>query len=128
MRCNECDTPMTGYLVKAKGLCRTSGCNQTASAKELDIHFEQILDLFQLDACDVPLVEETVKGYYSAFFQDRETDRKALKTKRTSIQNQIDTIEERHVLGKIQDELFEKYHAKYTEELEEKREKYPKTQ
>jgi len=123
MRCNECDTPMTGYLVKAKGLyyykCRTSGCKHTASAKKLHVHFEQILDLFQLDACDIPLVEETIKIYYSEFFKERESEKKTLQTKRSSIQKQIDTIEERHVLGKIKDDLFDKYHTKYTTELEE---------
>ena len=47
MACSDCSQPMTGYLVKQKGLfyykCRTKGCKSNKSAKTLHKRFLELL-------------------------------------------------------------------------------------
>lgn len=75
MRCEACDTPMTGYLVKAKALyyykCRVTGCKQNVSAKKVHEVFAKLISIFQIDKVDKPLIEETVTTYYDSFFEEQ---------------------------------------------------------
>lgn len=67
MRCDDCNTPMTGYFVKAKGLyyykCRT-GCKHSASAKKTHSEFETLLSMFELDKRDIPMVELAMTTFF----------------------------------------------------------------
>lgn len=123
MRCAECDTPMTGYQVKAKGLyyykCRTKGCKHTASAKKLHVEFGNILSMFQLDEADLPVVKKAIISYYDAFFEEQKENNRLTASKIKKLQNQLETIEERYALGEINGELFRKFSAKYQTELNE---------
>lgn len=123
MSCASCDTPMTGYLVKAKGLyyykCRTAGCKHTASAKKLNSEFGQILEMFQVDECDLPLVKEAVITYFNSFFEEQREENKLIQTKVTSTKKQLQQIKERFALGKIDEDLFTEFSQKYNKELSE---------
>jgi DNA invertase Pin-like site-specific DNA recombinase len=123
MRCAECDTPMTGYQVKAKGLyyykCRTKGCKHSASAKKLHADFSQVLSMFEIDKEDVPVVKQAVTSYFSAFFEEQEENIALVTSNVERIQKQLDQVEERYALGKISDELYLKFSEKYHKELNE---------
>ncbi len=131
MRCAECDTPMTGYLVKAKGLyyykCRTAGCKHSMSAKKLHEQFSEILSMFQVDECDVPLIEQTVLSYYGAYFEEQEENKALIENKIEGLEKQIDKIQERFALGEIDNAMYQKFFKKYDEQLNEIRAKSKNT-
>lgn len=121
MRCEECDTPMTGYLVKAKGLyyykCRTKGCKHTASAKKMNANFGSILSMFQIDECDKFLVETAVMTYFDSYFQEQKENQSLTKGKVERLKKQIQQVKERFALGIIDDELYAEFSEKYNTEL-----------
>ncbi len=130
MLCGDCNTPMTGYLVKAKGLyyykCRTTGCKHNTSAKKIHEEFSNLVSLFELDHVNVPLVEEGVLTYFDAFFSDHAEDKELLEKNRKSLIQKIDQMEERHALGEIDSNIFNKFHKKYSTELAELEVEYKK--
>ena len=121
MRCGDCNTPMTGYLVKAKGLyyykCRTKGCKHSASAKKTHGEFETLLSMFELDKRDVPLVELAMTTFFEEYFKEQEENSSLTNQKIKSLQKQVQQIKERFVLGKIDNELYQEFFNKYNSEL-----------
>ncbi|HIF15419.1 MAG TPA: hypothetical protein EYQ86_08950 [Bacteroidetes bacterium] len=59
--CEVCNTPLTGFLVKQKGLyyykCRTRGCRCTKSAKQLHEQFVKKLSSFEVDSKYVDVIK-----------------------------------------------------------------------
>lgn len=123
MRCADCDTPMTGYQVKAKGLyyykCRTKGCKHSASAKKVHANFSEVLSMFEIDKEDMPVVEQAVTNYFSSFFEEQEENMAVANKNIERIKEQLEQIEERYALGKISDEIFLKFSKKYQSEIDE---------
>ena len=123
MRCGVCNTPMTGFQVKAKGLfyykCRTKGCKHTASAKKLHEDFGEILAMFEASKEHLPLIEGAVMEYFEAYFEEQKEDRAISQEKIDNLKKQIATIQERYALGKITDEIYENVFGKYNAQLAE---------
>ncbi len=123
MSCAECETPMTGYLVRKKGLyyykCRTKGCKHNVSAKHIHEEFASLLYLFQVDESDQPLVKEAVIAHYDLFFEEHKENQRLVKKQLAEIATNIDTLEERYVLGKVSDELYTKFLKRYTNQRDE---------
>lgn len=121
MICGDCDTPMTGYLVKAKGLyyykCRTAGCRHNISAKKVHQDFADIMTLFQIDKPDIPLIEKALTIYFDVFFEEQQDNKQLIESNIKSLRSKIDQMEERFATGAISDIIFNKFHKKYTNEL-----------
>lgn len=121
MICGDCDTPMTGYLVKAKGLyyykCRTSGCRHNVSAKKVHNDFSKLVSLFQIDQVDLPLIEVAIDSYFDAYFSDQEENKNLLNRSISDIKSKMEKMEERFAIGEIDASIFNKFHPKYSEEL-----------
>ena len=68
--CEKCNTPLTGYLVKQKGLyyykCRTKGCGCNKSAKQLHEQFEYELSSYQVDSKYVDIIKEVMIYTYDS--------------------------------------------------------------
>ncbi|MBD3638801.1 MAG: recombinase family protein [Crocinitomicaceae bacterium] len=123
MKCADCDTPMTGYLVKAKGLyyykCRTTGCKHNVSAKKIHEDFIQLVSLFQIDEVNMPLIEEAITIYFEAYFSEHEENKTLVQKQIQELQAKINKMEERFAIGEIDASIFNKFHPKYIDELKE---------
>ncbi len=120
MRCGECDTPMTGFLVKAKGLyyykCRTKGCKTTKSAKDLHGVFKNVLATLLISEEDMEVIQKGTIAVCETIFQEKRESEKLLKRKLKEVEGYIEAIDERHAIGKITFESFEKNTKKYESE------------
>jgi len=121
--CGECNTPLTGFLVKKKGLyyykCRTKGCNHNLSAKKMHEDFSEILSMFQVDKDDVELVEGLIMDYFSLYFEEQNQNLQLSQKKLTELYDQLNTVKERYALGKIDDEMYAEFSVKYKKQIEE---------
>jgi hypothetical protein len=131
MSCGDCNTPMTGYLVKSKGLyyykCRTTGCKHNMSAKKVHEDFANLISLFQLDEANIPLVEEALTIYFDVFFEEHKENKELVVKNINSLKSKIEKMEERYAIGEIDTRIFSKFHKQYTNELlelEAENEKY----
>jgi site-specific DNA recombinase len=120
MKCSACDTPMTGFLVKAKNLyyykCRTKGCCTVKSAKAVHENFEDIMESFQIGEHDIPVIQTGVITLCDSIFTERKENQKLMQEKLIELEKQLETIEEQHVLKKISDAVFVKYDSRYRKE------------
>ncbi|WP_258543802.1 recombinase family protein [Parvicella tangerina] len=119
----DCGTPMTGYLVKKKGLyyykCRVKGCKNNKSAKKLHKQFETMLSSFSIEEWQIDIIKDGLKSIYSDLFQEQFETNKRFKAQISEAKTKIESIEEKYVLGDIPEELFKKYKAKYKGEIED---------
>ncbi|NOQ72010.1 MAG: resolvase [Crocinitomix sp.] len=117
MRCGECDTPMTGFLVKKKGLyyykCRTKGCKTTKSARDLHSVFKNVLSTLLISEEDIEVIKKGTIEVCETVFQEKRESEKLLKRKLKEVEGYIESIDERHAIGKVSFESFEKNTKKY---------------
>jgi len=123
MKCGACDTPMTGFLVKKKGLyyykCRTKGCRTTKSAKALHTDFTKILASFQINEDYLEEIKIALELVYDYAYKEKEENTSLIKRELNKTQNDIDTIEERYALGKIKEDIYNKLLMKYERQKNE---------
>ena len=121
MHCSKCSKPMTGYFVRPKKLyyykCNTKGCKVNRSAKVLNRNWEQTLSNLQIDAKYVAPIQEQLKRKLESLKGYAGDGLKQHRTNKTKVEKKIEMLEERFVLGDITKDLFDKYSAKYREEL-----------
>lgn len=116
-KCSTCETPMTGYLVKKKGLyyykCRVKGCKNNKSAKQLHKQFVDMVSLFQIEEHDINYITERINIYFESIFKEQSENNTLYKTRLTEFQKKLESVEEKYVLSEITKELYDKYTAKY---------------
>lgn len=122
--CSECNTPLTGYIVRKKNLwyykCRTKGCNaSTKSAKQLHDQFKTLISAFQINESEEELIKIGITEMYSAVFEEVNENQKLYKTKISELKTKIENAEENLVTGVIDRPMFNKYSSKYNSEIEE---------
>ncbi len=118
MKCGVCDTPMTGFLVKKKGLyyyrCRKKGCKNVKSAKALHEEFEAMIGAFKIDDTYMDEVKEAVEIVLETVFEEQNENKKLIENKLNEVIRNIDSIDERYAIGKINDDLYNKFTSKYS--------------
>ena len=121
--CEACKTPLTGFLVKQKGLyyykCRTKGCSCNKSAKHLHEQFEKKLSSYQVDSKYVDIIKEVMIYTYDSVTKEIRENEANVKKQLSLLKSKIDTIEERFAIGEIDNEIYKKFKTKY--EAEEKK-------
>ena len=123
MRCGECDAPMTGFLVKKKGLyyykCRTKGCKACKSAKVLHEGFERIMSSFQVEESFASAIKLGLNTICEIVFSEKKENLRLVQLKLREVEDKLEVLEERFAIGKINDPVFEKYNSKYELEKQE---------
>ena len=118
--CNTCHTPLTGYLVKQKGLyyykCRTKGCSCNKSAKQLHTEFTKTLGSFQVDSKYNAVIKEVMLYTYDTVTKETRTQEAQIKKQLTVLDSKIEAIEERFAIGEIERTIYTKFKAKYSAE------------
>jgi site-specific DNA recombinase len=120
MKCGKCDTPMTGYLVRKKGLyyykCRVKGCATNKSAKSAHEHFKSLLSVFEVDPDIAELIGEGLHLIFQAAFAEQFDNARLLKAKITETEEHIKTIKKRFAIGLIDNALYAEFLGEYTDE------------
>ncbi|WP_084708913.1 recombinase family protein [Siansivirga zeaxanthinifaciens] len=115
--CERCKLPLTGYLVKKKGLyyykCRTKGCSCNKSAKALHKSFEDNLNLYQVDPKYNAIIKEVMAYSYDNITKEIRQQSVAIKKKITELNDKIESVEERFALGEIDSDIYKKFKDKY---------------
>ena len=123
MKCASCDTPMTGYLVRKKGLyyykCRTKGCKHNKSAKQAHEQFKALISAFRVDETEQELVKVGIETYLKTFFEELTENERLFKVKKSELQKKLNCIEENFATGEIPRAMFEKFNKKYTAEIQQ---------
>ncbi|MFH6772965.1 recombinase family protein, partial [Gaetbulibacter aestuarii] len=121
MYCNSCNTPLTGFLVKRKGLyyykCRNKGCSCTKSAKQLHKAFRNTLDCYQIDSKYKDIIKDVMIYVYYDITKELRENEKNVKKQITETKSKLDAIEERFATGEITQDIYQKFKPKYDKEL-----------
>ncbi|MFM2226512.1 MAG: hypothetical protein RJA07_2714 [Bacteroidota bacterium] len=121
MKCEDCEQPFAGYIVKAKGIyyykCRTNGCRCNKNAKQMHELFTDYLRQFQLDEKAIkPLLFELMKVTEKLQSENIDNE-KTIKGNLTELQKKIDILEEKHfVKAEIPVDVYTKFSLKYKQE------------
>lgn len=120
-RCSECNTPLTGYIVKKKNLwyykCRTVGCGTNKSANQLHEQFKSLISVFKVEDEYSELIKIGVTQMYKSVIDEISENQTQYKIKISEIKKKIDTAEENLVTGVINRELFDKFNSKFNQEI-----------
>ena len=121
--CASCGSPLTGFIVKVKGIyyykCKTNGCSCTRNAKVLDKQFMDVLSSVQISSRLKKPLELQLKYTFEYFNKTEKDNLPILKKNLKEVEERIDKIQERYVLGEIDSELYQKFKAKFIDEKEE---------
>lgn len=122
IHCKKCKTPLTGFLVKKKGLyyykCRTNGCSCTKSATQLHTDFRYQLQKYQVDAKYQDIVKEVMIYTYDSITKEIQQKEVIIRKQISENKSKLEAIEERFAIGEINKELYTKFASKYNKEIE----------
>ncbi len=120
LKCGHCNRSLTGYVVKAKGIwyykCKTIGCSNNKSAKELHQIFEFILSRFSLNPQLQDLIKRNLLDTIAELNKESEFAKNSLKEQIVEVSKKIERTEERYMEEEITQDLFTKYMTKYKAE------------
>lgn len=116
VKCGNCGTAMTGFLVKKKNIyyykCRVNGCSSTKNSEDLHEVFGEFIESFKIDSKLIPKIKEILPKIYEKKFKS-EIENQAIDKRRISeIQVKLDLLEERFVFNEINKEQFQKFSSK----------------
>ena len=118
--CGTCSTPLTGYLVKNKGLyyykCRTNGCGCNKSAKQLHSEFKNILSSYEVNSQYKDIIKDVMIYTHDAVTHETRENEANIKKQLTALKSKTDTIEERFAVGEIDKEIYQKFKSKFSDE------------
>ncbi len=121
VKCDCCGTKMTGYLVKKKGLyyykCNLTGCTNNRSQKVMHEKFESLLQKFSFDKTISPLVKNMFLHWLQQKTEVDEDGKKGLQLELASLRKKLDNVEERFVIGEIDQTLYVKFRDKFRENI-----------
>lgn len=122
-KCEGCGSPLTGFLVKKKGLyyykCKTIGCSCNRSTKAIHQQFEQLLSKYEITEKMIAPVKTQMKYTFEYYNQSNKDQEATLKYSLKAIEEKIEKVQERYVIGEINDDLFQKFNKKFVAEKEE---------
>ncbi len=124
-RCEECDKPLTGYLMRRKNIyyykCKTKGCCNNKNANALNKLFSEILDSFNLDVdADVEqLIKQQSVATFNQLYKGEEDTYVLLVKEHSALVKKIDRLEERYIEEEINGDLYNKFFEKYRVERED---------
>jgi len=116
LKCASCGTNMTGYEVKSKGIlyykCNKVGCKVNKNAEQLHTAYNLLLSSFAIDERLIAPLKQQLVATFNSLNEQKAEDAKQLKATLKGIQNKLDTMEERFVMGEITKAQYEKFSQK----------------
>jgi site-specific DNA recombinase len=116
---HETGSPLTGYKTKGNWYykARNKGVAVNIRASMLNEKFEEFLSGFHYNKAFHKTLKSKLVTKLRERLEDTIADSVLLKKRETELQNQIEKLEERFILGELKSELYEKYDKKYREQL-----------
>lgn len=131
LKCDHCHTNLPGYIVKKKNLwyykCRTKGCSNNKSAKELHELFKGILDKMTMNDKYKELIKAQMIKTYKKLNKENEENMGQIIRQLNEVNAKLERLEERYVLEEITQNMFLKYQSKFKSEVIEIRQKLEKS-
>jgi site-specific DNA recombinase len=127
--CPKCGYLMTGFYFQAKNLhyykCQKKCNGVNMSALKVHNWFQATLNDHQLNLnnIDSEILPELMKMKLEELSETDTKEIAAVKTKLTQSKNELDNIEERYAIGKIDTLIYNKFSEKYKQEISELEEK-----
>ena len=123
MKCEKTGDPLTGYLVKKKGIwyykSRSKGTKLNVNANKLNNTFAEHLKNYELrDGLEKPF-KQLVTYAFSKYHSNKHFDLKQLSAQKKKVETQLEKLEERFAIGEIGQDLYQKYTQKFSDELSE---------
>ena len=122
-KCDNCGSPLTGYIVKAKGIhyykCKTTGCSCNRSAKALHQKLEDMFEPYEIADAILEPLKDKLKSAFDHFNKTDFDLIASLKYNLKGIDEKIEKLQERFVIGEINQELYEKFLSKFKMEKDE---------
>ena len=121
IKCDECNQPFTGYVVKAKNLwyykCRTKGCKCNKSAKEMHLLFQELLNSYNIrEEFKEPLLKK-METKWSEMNKESNDVEESYKKQLAEVAKQIDDIaESRFIKKEMNQETYDKFLGRFEEE------------
>jgi site-specific DNA recombinase len=123
MTCASCKSPLTGFIVKAKGIyyykCKTIGCSCNRNAEVLHTYFKELLSRYQIDKRFIEPLKLQLTHTLEYANKDNKNRIPLLKGKLKEVSKKIEKMQERYVIGEIEVDLYQKFKAKFSQEKEE---------
>jgi site-specific DNA recombinase len=120
MKCADCGTPLTGYIVKKKKLyyykCNKVGCRCNRSAKEMNKLFSEFLYGYQIDKRFLNPIKDQLLYTYKRLTDTDQDVYRGLKQSLSDVESKLEKVEERFAYGEIDRDVFEKVGGKLKEE------------
>ncbi len=131
LKCDCCHTNMPGYIVRKKGLwyykCRTKGCGNNKSAKELHTVFEAVLGRIKMDEKYRELIKAQMIRTYKKLNKENEETTAQMNKQLQEAAKKLERLEERFITEEISKDMFMKYQSKFKAEALEIHKKLEKS-
>lgn len=132
VKCDKCQTPMTGYIVRKKAIyyykCNTVGCGSNKSANHMNSKFLDFLSQFQVSSTLHPLIKKQLIATVKDTITEKLSETTDWQKRATELNTKIQRLEERFLAEDIDKEFYQKYREEYKTELSSILEKSHDTQ
>ena len=120
IKCGECGTPFSGYLVRKKNLwyykCNKVGCKCNKRDYHLNDKFVAFLNNFHILEQYIAPVKDEFMNIASSFKFENTDNETLYKSKLTELNKRIELTEEKFIIGDIDKELYERFKGKFKTE------------
>lgn len=120
LKCEFCDTPYAGYIVKKKNLyyykCSKKGCKCNRSAKVVHELFTKQLNEFKLIENFIEPLREQMEFTYHNLTEVNYDEKRVLSGKINETNDKILKVEERYACGEIERDIYVNVAGKLREE------------
>lgn len=121
VKCADCDTPFTGYIVKKKNLyyykCNRIGCRCNRSAKAMHSLFADLLKSYEINRLYLAPLKEQFLHVCEVLNDSGKEDRLSMQQSLSTLNTKLEKLEERFAFGEIDREIFEKVAGKLKQEI-----------
>lgn len=129
-RCAQCNQPLTGFNVRKKNhwyyKCRTRGCNNNKSTKQLHEQFRAIISAFQVGDEETELIKIGVTETYQSMIDEVSENVSFYKAKVSDLKKKLEIAVENLVTGVIDRSMYDQYKVKADKEINDIEQKLAK--
>jgi site-specific DNA recombinase len=122
VKCSDCNTPLTGYIVKKKNLyyykCNRIGCKCNRSAKCMHLLFSDLLKEYEFKPYLMAPLKEQFLHVCDALNDSSKEVEGGIQKGLSGLNIKLEKLEERFAYGEIDRDIFEKVAGKLRKEIQ----------
>jgi site-specific DNA recombinase len=121
LKCGECGTHMTGYLVREKRKyyykCNVKGCKNNRGAEHLHSLFKTLLDKYGINTALKPLLEKQLMYTYEYLNKGAVEETNLILDSIKTLEAKVTKLEKKYIEDDLSKELYQKYRLEYDQEI-----------